>query len=336
MRRLLLIAALPLAVSPASGFDSETPRLKREIVIASDLVRIGDLVENAGSLAPIAIFRAPDLGQTGTVQARRVVDAVLVHGLLTVDTGGVSEVTVIRASRPFARAQIEERIARALAGQNGLGEARDLSLTFDRDVRAFHAEPSTDSDLEATRVFYDPRSGRFDVTLDVQGSAAARRTALRYTGAVAETAPVLVLTRGLARGDLLTEDAVVIERRPKAGLGEAVTKRERAIGFAVRRTLRAGDPLRPADLMKPELVQRNEPVLIVFEAPGIIITLRGKAIDSGAEGDLVNVLNPQSKRALSGVVTGLGRVSIVAPQVLQTADITASTAPPPRPRPKSE
>ena len=51
---------------------------------------------------------------------------------------------------------------------------------------------------------------------------------------------------------------------------------------------------------------------IVYEAPGITLTLRGQAQDSGALGDTINVLNVQSKRAVQGVVSGPGRVTVTA------------------------
>ena len=51
-------------------------------------------------------------------------------------------------------------------------------------------------------------------------------------------------------------------------------------------------------------------VTIVYEAPGLLITLRGKANEAGAMGDVVSVTNPQSKRVLQAKVTGPGRVSV--------------------------
>jgi flagella basal body P-ring formation protein FlgA len=86
-----------------------------------------------------------------------------------------------------------------------------------------------------------------------------------------------------------------------------------AIGQAARQPLRTGQMLRQVDLMKPELVQRNDTVVISYEAPGIILTIRGKAIDAGGEGDTINVLNLQSKRTIQGVVSGPGRVTVGAP-----------------------
>jgi flagella basal body P-ring formation protein FlgA len=69
---------------------------------------------------------------------------------------------------------------------------------------------------------------------------------------------------------------------------------------------------------------------LIYEVPGIYITMRGKALDNGTEGDVVNVMNLQSKRTLSGTVIGRGQVSIspasIAPtsRLPQTSDITSS------------
>ena len=52
-------------------------------------MRIGDLIENAGLAANTPIFRAPDLGQTGAVPARAVLDAVRPYGLIAVDARGI-------------------------------------------------------------------------------------------------------------------------------------------------------------------------------------------------------------------------------------------------------
>ena len=62
--------------------------------------------------------------------------------------------------------------------------------------------------------------------------------------------------------------------------------------------------------MKPDLVQRSEPVTLVYEVPGVVLTLRGKAIDGGAEGDTISVMNEQSKRVVQGTIVGPGRVAI--------------------------
>ncbi len=64
--------------------------------------------------------------------------------------------------------------------------------------------------------------------------------------------------------------------------------------------------------MKPEIVSRNNTVTIVYQAPGVTLTLRGQAQDSGALGDTISVLNAESKRVVQAVVSGPDRVSVSA------------------------
>jgi flagella basal body P-ring formation protein FlgA len=67
---------------------------------------------------------------------------------------------------------------------------------------------------------------------------------------------------------------------------------------------------------------------LIYEATGLFLTIRGKALEGGTEGDVVSVMNLQSKRTVSGVVTGRGQVSISTPRLLPAAsDTTSSLAP---------
>jgi len=84
-------------------------------------------------------------------------------------------------------------------------------------------------------------------------------------------------------------------------------------------------------------VVRDQAVTIIYQVPGLYLTTRGKAIESGAEGDTVSVLNMQSKRTLTGIVTGRGQVTVqgasqsapTAPAVEQTSSIKRDEAPAP-------
>jgi flagella basal body P-ring formation protein FlgA len=94
--------------------------------------------------------------------------------------------------------------------------------------------------------------------------------------------------------------------------------------------VRAGQPLRTSDLMRPEIVKRNEPVTLIYEAPGLVLTVRGKAIDPGAQGDVINVVNSQSNRTVQGTVAGPARVIVRngAPRlVAREADLAPGSGP---------
>jgi len=311
-----ITGALPPAdvpiVAPPRG-PVAAPTLRRNAVVSGDIVRIGDIIANAGAFAAIPVFRSPDVGTTGSVAARKVIEAARAHNLFGVEPGEVIEVEVTRAGRVIARNEVEARIARLFAGTNGLGETGSLVIGFDREVASFYADLAPGADLKAMRAFYDPRAGRFDVVLEVPVGA-SRRTLMRYTGSLVETADAVVPVRTIGRGEVVRAADLAIERRPKADVaGDVAGSAAEAVGRAARQPLRLNQPIRRADLMKPELVKRDDTVTLVYEVPGILLTTRGKALEAGGEGDLIGVVNLQTKRTIQGIVTGPGRVDIAAP-----------------------
>jgi len=313
---------LPLAAPAEAEKAPAGPTLKREAIVTGEIVRIGDLIENAGAVAEVAIFRAPDLGQTGSVPARRVAEAVRPHQIVGLDTRGIDEVLVTRASRAISVKEIEARLTRALAAQYGLADTTDLAIAFEHEVRTLYVEPSAHAELAPSRLSYDPRSRRFDAVLELTG-AATRRAPIRLMGVLTETFEAAVPLRTLAQGEIVKASDLTLARRPKSEfVAAAVTTVEQAAGLIAKRALAPGKPIRQADLMKPELVARNETVTIVFEVPGIMLTTRGKALEAGAQGDLVNVLNVQSKRTVQATVIGPGRVTVFSttPRIATTAD----------------
>jgi flagella basal body P-ring formation protein FlgA len=311
MLRAAVIAAL-IALGPATAqaVDPDAapvPMLKREAVVSGDIVRIGDLIDGAGSAAGIAIFRAPDIGETGNVPAYQVLAAARAHGIERVDTRGNSEVAVTRAGRVVAAKDIEAAIARTLVARGGLADSRDLTVTLDREPALLRLQGA--ADLRALYTYYSARSGRFDITFELADDAAHHSTQ-RYSGYAVETLPVAVTLRPFARGEVVRAADVTIERRPKADFREGALAATDPAGLALRHQVRAGQPLRASDLMRPEIVQRNEPVTLIYEAPGLTLTMRGKALDPGAQGDVVSVLNSQSRRTVQGTVAGPARVVV--------------------------
>lgn len=334
LRSLLLATAL-LAATSATAFAESSdnviaaPVLRANVTVAGDVVRIGDVIDNAGTSAQIAIYRAPDLGTTGTLPTAQVLSVLRAHQVIGVDTRDVREISVTRLARTLDSKDIELAVARALERRNGLGDAANLSLTFDRDVGDIKLEASNTGAMQAASVRYEPRNNRFDITFEIANDSVATPTKLRFTGTVVETVEAAVLARNVERNEVIKSSDVVVERRPKAEVGSDAAARDRAVGMQARRQLRAGQALRTADLVKPDLVQRDQTVTLIYEAAGLYLTIRGKALDNGTEGDVVSVQNLQSKRTVSGTVIGRGQVSVSAatPRFAVTSEATSSLQP---------
>ncbi|KAA5602758.1 flagellar basal body P-ring formation chaperone FlgA [Blastochloris sulfoviridis] len=317
---VLVSAAAQPQASAAQLPELQPPMLRSSVSITGALVRIGDLVENAGTVGSVPVFRAPDLGTTGTVGIDRVLEALKPFGLSALDTRGLSDVVVTRRSRAIHPDHIKAALANAISTQTGAARAKDLLIKLDRQPQTLQVEEAVTGELQVKHLYYDPRTGRFDATLDLPGSEALRRQATRITGAAVATVEAVVLARAVARGEMLRPTDVVIERRPRTELGaDGFIAPDSALGMAPRRALAAGQLLRASDLMKPDLVTRNDLVTLVFETPGVTVSTRGKANSSGGEGETVSVTNLQSKRIIQGVVTAPGTVRVSATAVTTSA-----------------
>ena len=321
----LLVAAHSAALAQQKDDTIAAPMLRAQVTVESDIVRIGDMIENAGTASQIAIYRSPDLGTTGTLPTAQVINALRSHQVIGVVTGDIQSVSVTRLARTLEGKEIEAQVAHAIEHRGGLGDAANLNLTFDRDVQDVHLEAWNNGALQPVTVRFEPRSGRFDVTLEISNSVNSTNTRLRFTGAAIEMLEAAVLTRNVDRGNVLKASDVVLERRPKAEVGNDAAIPSQAVGMQMRKPLHAGQPLKLADLGKPDLVQHDDNVTLIYETSGLYLTVRGKAIDTGTEGDTVTVLNLQSKRTVSGVVIGKGQVAISAPTPRLTATETTSS-----------
>jgi flagellar basal body P-ring formation protein FlgA len=333
VRSMLLAALLVVAPSAALAQENEdviaAPVLRAQVTVEGDVVRIGDMVENAGTASQIAIYRSPDLGTTGTLPIAQVINTLQAHQVIGVDTRDIKSVAVTRLARTLEGKEIESQVAHALEHRSGLGDAANLNLTFDRDVQDVRLEAWNNGLLQPASVRYEPRSGRFDVSFEIANDTNNSRTKLRFSGIAVEMLEAAILTRNVERGDVLKASDVVTERRPKAEVGNDAAPRGHAVGMQMRKGLRAGQALRVADLGKPDLVQRDGNVTLIYEAAGIYLTARGKAVDNGTEGDTVTVLNLQSKRTISGTVVGRDQVAIAiaTPRLLPAADTAETEAP---------
>ncbi len=334
---LATISALLALALPAAAADDfiAAPTLRASVTVTSDVVRIGDLIENAGSAASIPVYRSPDLGTTGTLTAAQVLSVLRAKQVIGVMTGDVKEVQVTRLARTLASKDIENAVAAALERRFGLGDAGNITVTFDRSVAEMRLDASNTGALLPAATRYDARSGRFDIVFEIANDSNPAPTKLRFTGTAIETVEVAVLTRDIDRAELLKSSDLSLERRPKAEVTGEPASRDRSVGMQLRRAMRAGTPIRAADVVKPDFVVRDQAVTIIYQMPGLYLTTRGKAIESGAEGDTVSVLNLQSKRTLTGVVTARGQVTVqgasqsapMAPAVEQSSSLKRDEMP---------
>jgi flagella basal body P-ring formation protein FlgA len=204
-------------------------------------------------------------------------------------------------------------MARRLMQERYGVDARAFALTLDGGAPSIAVEPELTGDTVVSDLSYDARSRRVTARISVPGSMALRLKPVRIAGQLVETVEVVVPKRAVARGETLGKNDVLVERRPRDGQATDLIGDPRvAIDKVATRALMAGAPLRANDLRREEIVAKGDLVTLVYESRGLTITMRGRAGEAGAMGDVISVTNPQSKRVLHGTVSGPGRISVQA------------------------
>ena len=110
---------------------------------------------------------------------------------------------------------------------------------------------------------------------------------------------ILVSNRALERHEVITEEDVRLEKMNLAELkSDVMTDPDEVIGKRAKRTIEVNTPLRLNYLEVPPLVKRGDMVTIVAESDVLKITTKGFVTESGCKGEMVKVINVNSRKEL--------------------------------------
>jgi flagella basal body P-ring formation protein FlgA len=138
---------------------------------------------------------------------------------------------------------------------------------------------------------------------------------------------IVVPVRDILRGEVIGESDLTYSQVPAAALPPTtVTRFEVLTGMQTRRTLRAGETIRPDDVRHPVVVTKGQTVTMSFSAPGVELAAMGRAMSEGGVGDTVTIQNPVSFRMVSATVTGPGAVRAADPAATSANNLALTTA----------
>lgn len=137
--------------------------------------------------------------------------------------------------------------------------------------------------------------------VDPAGHRVARSTTVTFK--ITGEQDVLVTTRELPRRTVVAAADLRVERRPSDRVPPSALRDLReAVGKEVVRSLAPGEVVAAAFLTAPAVVRRGSPVTLRLEGRGFTIVARGIAAEDGAQGQSIRVVNPASRREITGTV----------------------------------
>ncbi len=319
MRRFLMAIAVTLIATSSAGrivqAASQPPAhptapvlLKEKVVIDGSVVHLGDLFDGLGANAATPVARAPAPGTRVTVDARWLSAVARAYGVAWRPGSRLDGTVIERASIVIETQRIEAATIDALRRRGVDGR---LSLVLDNPVTRIHLPTDAEPSLLVAGLNYNPETGRFTAHLvtPAEGTPHVRVT---ISGRAIEMIEVPVLRRRMLPGEVIREgDIVWQDARADRIARNVVRDPVNLVGKSPRRPIRAGKPVRGGDLRQPVLVAKNSLVTIRLQTARMVLTARGRAMEPGAKGDVIRVVNIKSNQIISASVMASGTVEVI-------------------------
>lgn len=284
--------------------------LRGDVTVDGDVIRLADLFADAGERGDRVVAAAPAPGRRDVITADKLRAIAGRAGLRWRPASRYDRVVVRRAARIVGTEEIVHRLRQALLAR-GMPKSHRIALA--KSDMVLHAAIGVDRPVKLVNPRYDARSGRFGAVFVVP-TGAETTDRVQVNGEVYEVVQVPVLAQRARRGELIrARDLTTVEMRRSKIARDAILDKAEIVGLTPKRYLRDGVPLRPADLQPPVLVRKGSLVTLTLRTDRMLITARARALDNGARGDVVRVLNARSKNTIEGVVAGAGLVSVSTP-----------------------
>lgn len=304
-----LISTLSLATALTSVSITAAlamPSLRPNVTVASALVTVGDIFEEAGLAAEEPIFRAPAPGTTGVLTLAQVQAAAQSAGITEFDPMGLTSVSVSRAGAAIDLPLITRLIEADLRQRGIRNDNMNVEIALDAPLPAI-VSANLENPASLVILRYMPGSSTFSARFQVAG----RDAPLDVTGQIQIMIEAPHLARTLPAGTILGPNDVEMRMIP-LGYAESsgVIDIDDIVGKQLQRQTREGVLIRPADIAAPELVSRNQLVTVIYRMGALTLTTRGRALNAASLSQPVTVLNPMTNKVLHGVASGTGTVTL--------------------------
>jgi flagellar basal body P-ring formation protein FlgA len=320
MRRLFVAFVFVLFTPTALIAGTNTPAgtasdvaapvmMKSHVVVDGSVVLLSDLFEGAGEQGATAIARAPAPGKRVEVSARWLAAVAKAYGLDWQPTSRLDSAVVERSSQIIDTRRIEQEMLDTLARRGVTGR---LSLVLDQPGIRLDLPGDAEPTLSIANLSHDPLNGRF-TALVVAPATGIPLAKASISGRVVSMTEIPVLRRRMGPGEVIREDDVEWSSTRADRLGRGVIiDVENLLGMSPRRPIRPGEAVQANQLQAPVVVAKNSLITIRLDTARLSLTAQGRALESGASGDVIRVMNTKSSKIINAAVVGSGTVRVVA------------------------
>lgn len=281
--------------------SAEAATLKSEAVLNASVVKLSDLFDDVPQKKDVIVGNAPAPGQTIILNAKTLKRIASLYDLKWDTAAPAAQIAITRTEQKVSTADITDALKKDLI-------ARGVTGKFDVSLNNVAPSISLPGDLAATaevvQMNYIPGRDVFSAVVAAPSAANPVKT-LAISGLIEKTIQVPVLSSALKSGDIIgSNDIEWVDIPSRNMVRDTIVDADHLIGKTPARMVDARVPVRDRDVVAPQMVARGDEILLQFNQGGLLLTAKGKAMQNGAEGDYIRVMNLSSNQSLRGEVTG--------------------------------
>lgn len=294
---LFMAFAMALYIGSINEAMASSPTPINNVTITGDTITLGDVFSNITDQADFVLAPAPRPNDILTWDARtikRIVNAFdLPWSVKSNDT-----IQIRRLATVIETNTIKDHIKSALAEK---GVETDVDLEFSTGAQNDIILPhDMDATLTVETISYNNSRNTFSATLRTADNAVHHMTGIAH-----KMVEIPVLKYGTRRGDTIgINDITTMSLRSDAITDGMIVRKDELRGMTPRRVITAKTPILKTDLDKPTMVKRGDLVTMNLKRGSINITALAKALETGTKGDVIRLMNLDSKRTIEAQVTG--------------------------------
>lgn len=303
MRLIVTLILLVLVSHPVSAMG-----LRDSAIISDSQIKLGDIFYDLPRDEDRVLGAAPRPGQEMTLNARTLMKIAIALDLPWRPVSAAETIVLKREATVIDYPQIKDVIQTALYDEGVLG---DFDISIPTEYQQIILPADQPAKMSITSLEVDKRANTFNITIAAP-SAENPIHHMRVRGRMESMIEVPVLRDNLQNGRVIGENDIEMVRVKDHGLSQNIIIDPKSlIGMTARRIIVAGRPLQQTDLVAPQMIARGELITMFLDYGGMRLTTQVKALENGAMGDVIRVVNTESNETLQATVTGTRAVKAI-------------------------
>ena len=298
---IICLMMLPFSAANAIG-------LKENSIIKGDVITLGDIFYDLSRNEDRILGNAPNPDKDMVLNARTLLRIAIAMDLSWRPSSNADKITLRRAATIIEYDQIKEELYTSLY-EEGIHGSYEINIPSQyHKIILPYEQPAK---LAITRFNIDAKRKNFEATI-VAPSIENPIQHFTIKGRIHPIITIPVLSMNLQHGSTIkSSDIEYIKIKEHEFSKDTIADAQKLIGMTARRMIIAERPIKHTDIIAPQLIKRGALVTLSLNSGVMNLTTQVKALENGARGDVIRVVNTLSNKTLHAMVINDNEVAVV-------------------------